>query len=35
MCDTEANKHICMLDSLFDRQQTNQHIHLKEKKQVS
>ena len=33
--DTEGNKHICILYNLFDGQQYHQHIHLKEKKQIS
>ena len=35
MCDTEGNKHICILDNLSDCQQPYQHIHLKEKKIAS
>ena len=35
VCDTEGNRHICILDNFFDCPQPHQHIHLKEKKQVS
>ena len=32
MCDTEGNKRTCIFDYLFHCQQSNQDIHLKEKK---
>ena len=31
MCDTEGNKHICIIDNMFNCQQPHQLIHLKEK----
>ena len=33
MCETEENKHNCILDNLFDCRQPHQNIHPKEKKQ--
>ena len=35
MRDTEGSKNICILDYLFYCRQPHQHIHLKEKEQVS
>ena len=35
MHDTEGNKHIGILDNLFDYGQRHQHIHQTEKKAVS
>ena len=35
MCDSEGNEHICVLYNFCDCQQPYEHIHLKEKKQVS